>query len=147
MGKVYGAGLSTAFLGAPNGDANIALPYVRWAPDADYTSGSRQRTYIAIQNVGAAEIPAGSITITYTDSFGHTGTHVYASALPVGSKFSSNASNAGLTEFGYSGSNYGGGATITCAVAGCQLMAIARVQTYVSASSTAAEDYNAMPIP
>jgi hypothetical protein len=151
VGKAYGAGLSTAFLGAPNGVAKLAMPYVRWAPDAYYLNGSRQRTYIAIQNVGSAEIPAGSITLTYTDSFGHTGTHTYASALAVGAKFNSNASNAGLTWFGMAeppAAGYGGGVTINCTAPGCQLIAIARVSTYVPAtSSTAAEDYNAMPIP
>lgn len=151
VGKAYGAGLSTAFLGAPNGVANLALPYVRWAPDAYYNDGSRQRTYIAIQNVGSAAIPAGSIVLTYTDPFGHTGTHTYASALAVGAKFNSNASNAGLSWFGMAeppASGFGGGVIINCTAPGCQLIAIARVQTYVpSASSTAAEDYNAMPIP
>jgi len=150
VGKAFGAGLSTAFLGAPNGVAKLALPYVRWAPDAYYTNGSRQRTYIAIQNVGSASIPAGSITLTYTDSFGHTGTHTYASALAVGAKFNSNASSAGLTWFGMAeppAAGYGGGVTIICTAPGCQLVAIGRVATYVSATNTAAEDYNAMPTP
>lgn len=150
VGKAFGAGLSTAFLGSPNGVAKLALPYVRWAPDASYTNGSRQRTYIAIQNVGSAVIPASSITITYTDSFGHTGTHTYASALAVGAKFNSNATNAGLTWFGMAvppAAGYGGGAIINCTAPACQLVAIARVTTYVSASNTAAEDYNAMPTP
>lgn len=149
MGKAYGAGLSTAFLGAPNGFADLALPYVRWAPDTDYNAGSRQRTYIAIQNVGAASIPANSIVLTYTDAFGHTGTHTYDQALAVGAKFNSNASNAGLTWFGYAtppASGFGGGVSISCSVADCQLIAVARVATYMS-GQTLAEDYNAMPIP
>lgn len=149
MGKAYGAGLSSAFLGAPNGFADLALPYVRWAPDADYLAGSRQRTYIAIQNVGAASIPANSIVLTYTDAFGHTGTHTYDQALAVGAKFNSNASNAGLTWFGYAtppASGFGGGVSITCSAADCQLIAVARVATYMS-GQTLAEDYNAMPIP
>jgi len=151
VGKAYGAGLSTAFLGAPNGVANLALPYVRWAPGAYYNDGSRQRTYIAIQNVGSAAIPAGSIVLTYTDSFGHTGTHTYASDLAVGAKFNSNASNAGLSWFGMAeppASGFGGGVIINCTAPGCQLIAIARVATYIPAtSSTAAEDYNAMATP
>lgn len=149
MGKAYGVGLSSAFLGAPNGFADLALPYVRWAPDADYNAGSRQRTYIAIQNVGAASIPADSIVLTYTDAFGHTGTHTYNQALAVGAKFNSNASNAGLTWFGYAtppASGFGGGVSITCSAADCQLIAVARVATYMS-GQTLAEDYNAMPIP
>lgn len=150
MGKAFGAGLSTAFLGAPNGVAKLAMPYVRWAPDAYYNNGSRQRTYIAIQNVGSAAIPAGSITLTYTDSFGHTGTHTYASALAIGAKFNSNASNAGLTWFGMAeppAAGYGGGVSVNCTAANCQLIAIARVATYVSATNIAAEDYNAMATP
>jgi len=151
MGKAYGAGLSTAFLGAPSGAANIAAPYVRWAPDSHYMTGERQRTYLAIQNVGTAQIPANSITITYTDAFGHTGTHTYDQVLDIGAKFNSNATNAGLSWFGMAeppASGFGGGAQITCSAPGCQLVAIARVSTYIPATSTtAAEDYNGMPIP
>jgi hypothetical protein len=150
VGKVYGAGMSTAFLGQPSGVAKLALPYVRWAPDAYYNNGSRQRTNIAIQNVGSGTIPAGSISVTYTDSFGHTGTHTYNSDLAIGAKFSSNAVLAGLTWFGMSeppAASYGGGVLINCTAPGCQLIAIGRVSTYVSASSTATEDYNAMPAP
>lgn len=150
VGKAYGAGLSTAHLGSPQGSAKIALPYVRWAPDSHYLNGSRQRTYIAIQNVGTSQIPENSITLTYTDPFGHTGTHTYNMALGVGSKFNSDATKAGLTWFGMSetSSQYGGGVIINCSAPGCQLAAIARVQTYIpSSSSTAAEDYNGIPIP
>jgi hypothetical protein len=150
VGKAIGAGLSTAFLGASSGVAKFAMPYVRWAPDADFNNGSRQRTYIAIQNVGSADIPAGSISLTYTDSFGHTGTHTYASALAVGGKFNSNASNAGLTWFGMAeppAAGFGGGVTVNCTAASCQLIGIARVSTYISATNTAAEDYNGMPTP
>lgn len=151
VGKAYGAGLSTAFLGAPSGSANIALPYVRWAPDQYYNDGSRQRTFIAIQNVGSDEIPANSIVLTYKDAFGHTATHTYDQALGVGSKFNSNASSAGLDWFGMAeppASGYGGGVSIACTAANCELLAVARVATYVpSGSYTAAEDYNGMAIP
>jgi hypothetical protein len=150
VGKASGAGLSTAFLGEASGVAKLALPYVRWAPDAYYMNGSRQRTYIAIQNVGSATIPANDITVTYTDSFGHTGTHTYANALASGAKFNSNATSAGLTWFGMAeppAAGYGGGATINCSAPSCQLIAIGRVATYVSSTNTAAEDYNAMPMP
>jgi len=149
VGKAFGAGLSTAFLGESTGAAKLALPYVRWASDALYYSGSKQRTNIAIQNVGDAEIPANSITITYTDPFGHSGTHTITSPLAVGAKSNSKASDAGLTAYGFneSGSGYGGGAIINCSAPNCELIAIGRVQTYVSAtSSTAAEDYNGIPL-
>ncbi|MBC7227768.1 MAG: hypothetical protein H5T61_11120 [Thermoflexales bacterium] len=151
IGKAFGAGLSTAFLGESQGYAKLALPYVRWAPDSYYLNGSRQRTYIAIQNVGDTTIPAGSITITYKDPFGHEGTHTYNQPLAPGAKFNSNASMAGLSWFGMAeppASGFGGGAIINCTAANCQLIAVARVATYVPAtSSTAAEDYNGMPVP
>jgi len=106
---------------------------------------------LAIQNVGTAQISANSITITYTDAFGHTGTHTYDQVLDIGAKFNSNATNAGLSWFGMAeppASGFGGGAQITCSAPGCQLVAIARVSTYIPATSTtAAEDYNGMPIP
>jgi len=150
VGKAYGGGLSTAYLGSPSGSSKIALPYVRWAPDSYYNNGSRQRTYIAVQNVGGSDIPAGSITLTYTDPFGHSGTHTYNSNLAVGDKFNSNATLAGLTWFGMGeppSSSYGGGVIINCTAPSCQIIAIARVQTYVNATqSTAAEDYNGIPI-
>lgn len=150
VGKAYGGGLSTAYLGSPTGSSKIALPYVRWAPDSYYLNGSRQRTYIAIQNVGSSDIPAGSITITYTDPFGHTGTHTYNSTLASKEKFNSNATNAGLTWFGMGeppSSSYGGGVIIECSAPSCQLVAIARIQTYVPATNTtAAEDYNGIPV-
>jgi hypothetical protein len=146
VGKAYGGGLSTAHLGSPSGSSKIALPYVRWAPDTYYFNGSRQRTYIAVQNVGGSNIPAGSITLTYTDPFGHTGTHTYNQPLAIGEKFNSNPTNAGLTWFGMGeppSSSYGGGVIINCTAPNCQLVAIARVQTYVPAtSSTAAEAKN-----
>jgi hypothetical protein len=151
VGEASGGGLSTAFLGEISGSAKRALPFVRWAPDAYFTGGTYQRTFLAIQNVGAAFIPANSITITYIDSFGHTGTHTYGSDLGVGAKFNSNATNAGLTWFGYAeppATGYGGAVVINCSAPDCQLIAIGRVDSYVPAThSTAAEDYNAMAIP
>jgi hypothetical protein len=155
VGKAFGAGLSTAFIGSDSGSAKLALPYVRYAPDSYYLNGSRQRTSIAIQNVGAAEIPAGSITLTYTDAFGHSGTHVYNDPLDVGEKFNSKATSAGLDWFGMAeppASGYGGGVSITCTATNCELIAVARVTTYVPGATpaedyTAAEDYNAMPAP
>jgi len=150
LGKVSGGGLSADFIGQPNGFANLSLPYVRWAPTATYQSNpAKQRTTLAIQNVGASTIPANSITLTFSDSFGHNGTYTYASDLAVGAKFNANATNAGLTWFGMSEttSNYGGGVIINCTAPNCQLIAIGRVASYVSSTYTAAEDYNGMQIP
>lgn len=48
MGKIFGGGLSTAFLGFNNGAAKVALPYVRWTTD-HWFDGTRQRAYIAIR--------------------------------------------------------------------------------------------------
>jgi hypothetical protein len=150
IGEASGGGLSTAYLGESSGSANRALPYVRWAPDAYFTDGTHQRTFLAIQNVGSESIPANSITITYTDSFGHTGSHTYSDDLAVGAGFNSDASYAGLSWLGYAeppASAFGGGATISCTAPGCQITAIGRVETYVSSTKIAAEDYNAMAIP
>jgi len=70
IGKVFGLGLSTAFVGASSGANHLALPYVRYATDANFNNGSQQRTFIAIQNVGAP-IAAGQVTIQYVDSAGN----------------------------------------------------------------------------
>lgn len=40
IGKVFGGGLGTAFLGEPLGSAKLALPYVRWTNDAAYNAGN-----------------------------------------------------------------------------------------------------------
>jgi hypothetical protein len=71
---------------------------------------------------------------------------VPAGGLATGAKFNSNASMAGLTEFGYYGSIYGGAAIIR-GPAGSELAAIGRVQTYVvSTGLFVGEDYNSQPI-
>lgn len=147
IGKVFGAGLSTAFLGATAGDDVLALPYVRWS-QTQYDNGNRQRTFIAIQNVGGADIPAGSVTVEYRDRLGAlVGTHTLG-AVAAGAKVNSNPFNVGAAaaEFGYDGALFGGGAVIR-GPAGSQLVAVVRVQSRVPASnSTVAEDYNGIPI-
>jgi hypothetical protein len=150
IGKVYGLGLSTGFLGAPTGSARLALPYVRWS-QSQYASGDRQRTFIAIQNVGAGEIPAGSISISYVNRDGvEVAKHTINTALAKGAKVNSNpysTQNPNAAEFGYVG-GFGGGAIITCTSPGCQLIAVARVTSMVPANgTTVGEDYNGIPIP
>jgi hypothetical protein len=150
VGKVFGAGQSTAFMGAANGVEEIALPYVRYTADTTYFAGSRQRVFLAIQNVGGSDV--SNVTVEYIDKNGVViGTHTIAS-IAVGAKANSNASNAGLTEFGYYTDGTFGGSVIITGPAGSQLIAIARVNTCTAASATACttiagEDYNGMPIP
>ncbi|PMP71539.1 MAG: hypothetical protein C0184_17370, partial [Chloroflexus aggregans] len=53
-----------------------------------------------------------------------------------------------LDEFGYVG-GFGGSAMIECANSGCQIVALVRIQSANSSTSTAdqvAEDYNAIPV-
>jgi hypothetical protein len=155
VGKAFGGGLSTAFMGAAGGVEKLALPYVRWTSDANYTNLTNpfQRVFIAIQNVGATAV--GPVTVQYIDSTGSVdGTHTITSIDP-GAKANSNAGSAGLTEFGNPNSNVPpgfGGSVIITGPAGSQLVAIARVQTCTAATGTtctlaAAEDYNGMTAP
>jgi len=150
IGKTYGVGLSSAFNGVDVGYQKIALPYVRWATDANWAAGLGQRTFITIQNVGAALAEGDVITIEYRDYAGVLqGTHTYtvpAGGLANGAKFNSNASEAGLDEFGYYGSIFGGGAVIT-GPAGSNLTAVARVSTQTSPGFLVSEDYNSQPVP
>jgi len=147
IGKAYGLGLSTAFVGASSGSARVALPYVRWASNANWAAGTQQRVNLTIQNVGGAAI-TGDILVQYIDRDGVVvGTHTITADLAVGTKTNSNATNAGLTEFGvYAGPQYGGG-VLVIAPAGSQIAVVARVSTQVSAGVFASEDYNGMAAP
>jgi hypothetical protein len=150
IGKVYGGGLSTAFLGVAMGSEVMGLPYVRWATDANYNIGSGQRTFITIQNVGTPLVEDERIDVEYYDYTGlKVATHsivLGVGGLPTGAKVNSDASKAGLLEFGYYGSIYGG-AVIIRGPAGSELAAVARVASYVVATGlTVAEDYNSQPI-
>ena len=149
MGKIEGMGLSTAYVGIGQGSQQLALPYVRWATDANYDNGSQQRVFITIQNVGDSTI-TGPITVQYIDRDGAVaGTHTINTDLPSGSKATSNAVNAGLSEFGVynNGTAFGGGVIVT-GPNGSELGAVARVQSRVPATGLfAAEDYNGMAMP
>jgi hypothetical protein len=159
IGKVYGTGLSTAFLGAPNGAPKLALPYVRWSQSQFNTgtnAGNRQRTYLAIQNVGSAPIAAGELTVKYYDKNGSLlATDTLATStfpLAVGAKVNSNPyfnSSPTMAEFGYySDGSFGGSAIVECTAPSCEVVAIARVQSFVPAdNSYTGEDYNGIAVP
>lgn len=147
IGKAYGLGLSTAFAGASSGSEHVGLPYVRWASDANWAAGTQQRVNLTIQNIGGGTI-TDDILVQYIDRDGVVvGTHTITADLAVGAKVNSNASNAGLTEFGvYAGPQFGGG-VLVIAPAGSQIAVVARVSTQVSAGFFASEDYNGMATP
>ena len=149
MGKLFGAGASTAYLGFDSGSQKIALPYVRWGNNAHYLSGWMPRTNLAIQNVGGTTIAANQVTVRYVDRDGNTlGTHTIPFSFAPGEKRNSNPSSAGLTEFGcYSSCNQFGGSAIVEGPAGAQLAVIARNTLYINASLSANEDYNGTVMP
>jgi hypothetical protein len=149
IGKVYGTGLYTAFLGATEGDQKLALPYVRWT-QSQWFAGGRQRTYIAIQNVGTP-LAAGTVTAKYLDKDGNVvGTHTLP-AIATGAKVNTFAKDPGvvgnaaaLDEFGYAGGQFGGSVIIE-GPAGSQLVAVARVASAASFGMVG-EDYNGIGV-
>jgi len=152
VGKAYGAGLSTAFVGAAAGSgvAKVALPYVRYAGATTWAAGTMQRVFITIQNIGTTDI-TGDVTVQYVTCTGSVaGTHTITGGIAVGAKKNSNATNAGIAEFGYCSLGtpaYGGSAMIT-APAGSQLAAVGRVVTLDTATGlVVGEDYNGLNVP
>ncbi|MEM4203244.1 MAG: hypothetical protein QXS54_04160 [Candidatus Methanomethylicaceae archaeon] len=148
IGKAYGSGLSTAFVGATGGASKIALPYVRWANDTNWANGTQQRVFLTIQNVGTTDLPAGAVTVRYIDKNGNqVGTTHSLPAIPAGGKANSNATNAGLSEFGvYPDGTFGGGAIVE-GPPGSQLAVVARVSTQIAPGLFASEDYSGIPVP
>lgn len=145
------AGFETAFLGEGSGAERLALPYVRYASDEKYFAGSRQRTNIAIQNIGGSDV--ANVQVQYLNKNGTVvGTHTIPS-IAAGAKANSKPTDAtgnaaDLLEFGSPDANPGGGfggAAIIQAPAGSQLIAIGRVSSSIS-GNLVAEDYNAIPI-
>jgi hypothetical protein len=141
----------TAFLGASAGSVKIALPYVRYTSQANYDSGARQRTFIAIQNIGGATV--NNVVVKYLDKDGTVlGTHTIPS-IASGSKANTNATlatgnAAKLAEFGNPEANVGGGfggAVIIEGPAGSSLIAVGRVQSRANGVDVA-EDYNGIAI-
>lgn len=147
-GSADKADVFTAFLGQSAGSSKVALPYVRWATDADFSStsdGSRQRSFLAIQNLENSEI---KVVVSYRDKDGNeTGSQTLT--IPAYAKANSNANSAGaLTDgqFGYYGTpvtSYGGAVVITAHPdnPSAKFLAINRTQ-----HSGAGEDYNAIDI-
>lgn len=145
IGKIGGSGLSTAFLGFADGASKVALPYVRWT-ETHWYDGTKQRGNIAIQNVGAAELAIGSVSVKYYDKDGNLlGTHTNPAAIPVGGKFNSNALAIGQSEFGYTGAQIGGGAIVE-GPGGSKLAVIVRIATYIPGGSVG-EDSSGIAIP
>lgn len=147
------ADLFTAFLGEPQGYSKLALPFVRYANDANYNAvnnlGGKQRAFLAIQNL---ESTTAKVDVEYYDKSGNkVATHTLT--IPAKAKANSNALLAGAVgaagmvagEFGYYTDASFGGAVIIRAHADnptARFIAIARVQ-----NPGAGEDYNAVPIP
>lgn len=147
VGKIYGGGLSTAFLGFPSGGTKIALPYVRWT-EAHWIDGTRQRAYIAIQNVGGSDLADGAVTVKYYDKNGVlVGTDTLG-PIVVGGKVNSNASTIGVDgyEFGaYSDGSFGGAAIVE-GPTGSELAVVVRVTTYVGGGNSVGEDYTGVSV-
>ena len=149
IGKVSGSGNSTAWVGDPAGADRLSLPYVRYT-ESGWADGSRQRAFIALQNVGSA-LSAGDVVLTYRNLSGTVvGTHTLG-AMATGQKLNSWAVNpdvvgnaADLQEFGYIGGF--GGSVIVDAPDGSQLVAVVRVQSSTGGSSVVGEDATGIPI-
>ncbi len=148
IGKAYGSGLSTAFVGATAGASRVALPYVRWANNTNWANGTQQRVFLTIQNIGNTELPAGAVTVRYIDKNGNQVGSVHSLPnIPAGGKVNSNASNAGLSEFGvYPDGTFGGGAIVE-GPEGSQLAVVARVSTQIAPGVFASEDYSGFLLP
>lgn len=154
IGKASGGALLTAFLGEPVGSTKLALPYVRWTADATFNNGSRQRGFIAIQNVGNAM--ATNVVVKYLNKNGDVvGTHTIGS-LASKAKTNSTAINATLSaggnandllEFGYPEGNPGGGfgGSVIVESTGSAVVAVVRIASVTDAGQVA-EDYNGIPV-
>jgi hypothetical protein len=138
------------FMGQKGGFEVLALPFVRWASDANFNAssnvGGKQRAYIAIQNLESSQI---TVDCDYSDKDGNVvATHNLT--IPANSKANTNASLAGALgqsgmnagEFGYYTDGSFGGAVICDAGTGNEIIAIARVQ-----HPGAGEDYNGAQVP
>jgi hypothetical protein len=147
ISKVYGGGLYPAHLTFLSGESKVGLPFIRWT-ESQWFSGARQRSYIAIQNIGTSNIPAGQVSITYYDKNGDTvGTHTLG-AIAVGSKANSHPQYLGAagSEFGYYSDGSEGGGAIVQGPAGSELAVVVRIQKYIGSGNSVGEDYTGIPI-
>jgi hypothetical protein len=143
-------GIYSAFIGFESASNNVALPYVRWATNNDFTNNNGQRTYLAIQNIGDTTIAVGELTIQYIDRNGNlVTTHTNDTAIAPGIKFNSKAIDGTptITEFGYYHPGAGGSAIVQ-GPSGSELAVIARVQGFDTFTGLEnGEDYNGMDMP
>jgi len=147
VGKVYGGGLYPAHLGFTGGSDIVALPFVRWT-EAHWYDGTGLRSYIAVQNIGTSNIPAGEVTAYYYDKDGVLlGSHVLG-AIAVGKKQNTHPWYIGPAgyEFGTYPNGSSGGGAIIVGPTGSQLAVIARVQKYIGGGNSVGEDYEGIPI-
>jgi hypothetical protein len=139
---------TTAFLAQASGASRLAVPYIRWSPPppvADF------RSFIAIQNIGSALIPAGQLTVTYYTQNGSVAANCTSIApMAVGAKLNSNAAGAFFTtDFNCSpavdvSSTFIGSAVIQ-GPSGSSLIAVVRNTTPAATIQT--EDFNAILLP
>jgi len=141
----------TAFLGEANGASELAIPFVRWANDAQFNdpsnNGGRQRTFLAIQNLENSPI---KVNAEYYDKDGNlAGTHTVDIAGL--SKGNTNANLAGVLGFGnmvdgafgyYNDNTFGAGVILKAHPdnPNAEFIAINRTQ-----HPGAGEDVNAVP--
>lgn len=140
----------TAFLGHASGTSRLALPFIRWATDSDFSAsgntGERQRAYIAVQNLESSQI---KVNVKYLDKDGNEeGGETLT--VPAYAKGNSNAEKAAALgsdgQFGYYGrpvTSYGGAVVVEAHSDNpdADFIAIVRVQ-----HPGAGEDYNGIDI-
>lgn len=148
VGKVVGSGstrgITSASPGLTSGSSELALPYVRWS-QSQYVPGGRQRTAIAIQNIGSANLAAGAVKVQYYDKNGTLLAEHSLPAIARNAKVNSNPNIVGLGEFGYYDDNTFGGSAVIVGPSGSQLVGLARVLSQ-TATGEVGEDYNAVPV-
>ncbi len=145
----------TAFLGEPGGSSKSALPYIRWASDADYLSssnvGGAQRATLAIQNL--EQTATIKVNVKYYGNSG--GSPIATEQLTIAPKSKGNSSPVTASALGkqgmkagsfgyYTDGKFGGAVVIEADPSNpnAKFIAIARVQ-----APGVAEDYNAVAVP
>jgi len=138
---------TTAFLAQASGASRLALPYIRWSPDPPGTDFS---SFVAIQNIGSAPIPAGQLTVTYYAQNGTVAANCTSVvAMAVGAKLNSTAANTFPANFTCSpavgvSSSFIGSAVIQ-GPSGSNLLAV--VRNFAPAAQIHTEDFNAILLP
>jgi len=145
----------TAFMSEPSGVSKIALPFIRWASNANFipTKPGSQRTYLAIQHLENTPI---KVTITYKNRDGNTVGVAQTLTIAGFAKANSDPFSAGAVaagaaagmktgEFGYyTDGGYGAGAIIEAHTdnPSAEFIAIVRAN-----NAGASEDYNGLAAP